>query len=179
MIDDRHDVGQALARARAAGQDVGLAFLGFEDASRLVGVEQELLAGVVGIGLVDPEDPGALGVKSAALRPGRRSCRRAGRSDSAAAAAPARRRPRPARHSTLSNDPGIRNLDEAACVACVVVDETIPKIEDVHWITCRVKEKSKPEAENEHVPIVNRLILLFLPCLTVLIHPKLSNEIIG
>lgn len=63
MIDDGHNVGQAFARPCPAGQYVRLAFLGLDDRFALMGVQQELLAGVVAVRLVEAKNLGTLRVK--------------------------------------------------------------------------------------------------------------------
>jgi hypothetical protein len=62
MIHDWDDVGKALAGSGTAGQDIGFAFLGLADRLGLMGVEKQLLTRVIGVGFVDPKDPGALRV---------------------------------------------------------------------------------------------------------------------
>ena len=64
VIDDRHDVREALARAGAGRQDVVLAGARGADGVGLVAVQPQRLAGAAGLGLLaDAEDPAALGVQ--------------------------------------------------------------------------------------------------------------------
>ena len=67
VIHDRHDVGEALAGAGAGRQYVGLALLRLENRLALVLMQEELLAAVVGVGLVDPEDLRAFPVEYSQL----------------------------------------------------------------------------------------------------------------
>src|SRR4051812_25055303 len=57
VVDDRHDVGEALARAGACREDVVLALLRGADCVRLVAVEAQRVTRAIELSrLVDPED---------------------------------------------------------------------------------------------------------------------------
>ena len=112
VVHDRHDVGEALAGART-------------------GRQEELLAAVVGVGLVYPENPRALRVQHVLL-------------DQIVdgATGPERRveleqrfGPEPLRREDVVDeypDARVADPDEAARVAPVVVDQALPEVERVH-----------------------------------------------
>lgn len=68
VIHDRHDVGQALAQAGAAGENVRAAFLGLQDGVTLVGVQEQRLPRVVRVGFVDLEEARTLRMQRAVAR---------------------------------------------------------------------------------------------------------------
>ena len=64
VVDDRHDVRKALARAGTGREDVVLTGARCTDGLGLVAVEPEWLPGAAGVGLLaDAEDPAAFGVQ--------------------------------------------------------------------------------------------------------------------
>ena len=131
VVHDRHDVGEALPGAGAGGQHIGPALPCLQDRLALVLVQEELLAVVVGVGLADPEDAGTFPMEYSQL-------------DQVidGAAGPERRveleerlRPESLRPEDAVDelaDPRIADLDEAARIALVVGDETVPEVEDIH-----------------------------------------------
>ena len=131
VIHDRHDVGEALAGAGAGRQYVGLALLRLENRLALVLMQEELLAAVVGVGLVDPEDLRAFPVEYSQLdqfidRAAGPECR---------VELEERLRPEaPCPEDAVDErlDSRIANLDEAARVAPVVGDQAVPEVKDVH-----------------------------------------------
>jgi len=62
VIHNRDDVGQALAVAGAAGQNVGLLLFGFSDTGSLVGVQRQSLSRQIRWRFVDAEDSRAFSV---------------------------------------------------------------------------------------------------------------------
>jgi hypothetical protein len=131
VIDDRHDVGHALAGPCPARQNVRLALLGFPNRFRLVRVEQKLFARMIRIRFVDLEDLLALGMQRAVRdevvdRSASQKCRiqleeRFG---------PQRAVIQGAIDHRLNARVG--DLDEAARVASVIFDEAITEIKDIH-----------------------------------------------
>src|SRR5690606_20462284 len=65
MIHNRHDVGQALAGARTAGEYVRPPLLRLEDGLALMLMQYQRLTGRVGVRLVDPEDARAFSMQHA------------------------------------------------------------------------------------------------------------------
>ena len=65
VVNDWNDIGQALARACATSQHIRFIRFCLENCLPLVGVKEQSIARVVRVGLVDPEDLGALGMKRA------------------------------------------------------------------------------------------------------------------
>src|ERR1043165_4910192 len=63
MVHNGHDVGQALARTRAASEDVGLLLLRLPNAVGLVFVEEQLFSCEIALRLVDAKDLGTLRVE--------------------------------------------------------------------------------------------------------------------
>jgi hypothetical protein len=130
VVDDRHDVREALARAGAGGQHVAGAAAGRAEALDLVAVEAHG-TGRDTIGPAVRKDVAAGGVQ---LTGGdqlvERVARLEGRAD-----LQQRLRPQPPAFELsvdVRADPHVADREEAPHVAGVVVDDSTAKIEDVH-----------------------------------------------
>ncbi len=135
VVHDRHDVGHALARAGAGGQHVGQARAGDADGLGLVAVREQRLPVALRLGL-DAEDAAALGVQDAPrdqvvdgrarLEGGVELDEGLGPEDAGLELA-----------VDVVAQAGVADLDEAAGVGGVVLNQVVAEVEDVHGAASR------------------------------------------